>query len=88
MRTALFPQTFWEQLFPQICWNSILGVPIGGLIQIVGTPNGGFLLAVSTNLSEQYTFYNAAHFKDLYIQVGPTLMNFDLVLTLKVKPLI
>ena len=48
----------------------------------------GFLLAVPTNLSEQYTFYNAAHFKDLYIQVGPTLMNFDLVLTLKVKPLI
>ena len=28
--------------------------------KIVGTPNGGVLLAVPTNLSEQYTFYNAA----------------------------
>ena len=28
--------------------------------KIVGTANGGFLLAVPTNLSEQYTFYNAA----------------------------
>ena len=69
--TALFPQILWEQLFQQICWNSILGVPIGGLIQIVGTPNGGFLLAVSTNLSEQYTFYNAA-----IILLKPTNLRF------------
>ena len=27
---------------------------------IVGTPNGGFLLAVHTNLSEQTTIYNSA----------------------------
>ena len=28
--------------------------------KIVGTPNGGFLLAVPTTLSEQYIFYNVA----------------------------
>ena len=28
--------------------------------KIVGTPNGGFLLAVPTNLSEQTTIYNSA----------------------------
>ena len=60
MGTALFPQTLWEQLFPQICRNSILGVPIGGLIQVVGTPNGGFLLALPTNLLEKTTIYNSA----------------------------
>ena len=30
---------------------------------MVGTANGGFRLAVPTNLSEQYTFYNAADSK-------------------------
>ena len=33
--------------------------------KIVGIANGGFLLAVPTNLSEQYTFYNAASSKEL-----------------------
>ena len=28
--------------------------------KIVGTPNGGFLLTVPTNLSEQTTIYNSA----------------------------
>ena len=72
----LFPQSLSEQLFPQICRNRLLGVPIenkcvkgGGLLygglttvptNIVLTPNVAFLLAVPTNLSEQTTIYNSA----------------------------
>ena len=50
MGRALFPQTLWEQLFPQICQNSILGVPIEN--QCV---KGGGLLYGGT-----VYFYNAA----------------------------
>ena len=70
------PTNLSEQLFPQICRNRLLGVPIenkcvkgGGLLygglttvptNIVLTPNVAFLLAVPTNLSEQTTIYNSA----------------------------
>ena len=43
MGTALFPQTFWEQLFPQFCRNSILGVPIDNqYVKGGGLLYGGF----------------------------------------------
>ena len=61
MRTALFPQKLWEQLFPQIWRNSILGVPIenqcvkgGGLLYGgLWEQKIGSLLDVPTNLWEQ-----------------------------------
>ena len=47
--------------FPIGCSDKFVGTTVP--TKIVGTPNGGFLLAVLTNLSEQYTFYNAAYCK-------------------------
>ena len=47
-----------ENWFPIGCSDKFVGPTVP--TKIVGTANGGFLLAVPTNLSEQYTFYNAA----------------------------
>ena len=50
-----------ENWIPIGCSDKFVGTTIP--TKIVGTPNRGFLLVVPTNLSEQYTFYNAAwHF--------------------------
>ena len=44
--------------FPIVCSDKFVGIIVPTMI--VGTPNGGFLLAVHTNLSEQTTIYNSA----------------------------
>ena len=48
-----------ENWFPIGCSDKFVGLTVP--TKIVGTANCGFLLAVPTNLSEQYTFYNAAY---------------------------
>ena len=40
------------------CSDKFVGTTVP--TKIVGTPNGGFLLVVPTNLSEQTTIYNSA----------------------------
>ena len=47
-----------ENWFPIGCSDKFVGTTVP--TKIVGTPNGGFLLAVPTNLSEQTTIYNSA----------------------------
>ena len=44
--------------FPIVCSDKFVGIIVPTMI--VGTPNGGFLLAVHTNLSKQTTIYNSA----------------------------
>ena len=51
-----------ENWFPIGCSDNFLGPTVP--TKIVGTENGGLLLAVPTHLSEQYTFYNAAYYQD------------------------
>ena len=48
-----------ENWFPIGCSDKFVGTTVP--TKIVGTPNGGFLLAVPTNLSEQTTIYNSAY---------------------------
>ena len=45
-------------MFPKNLSEQLVGTTVP--TKIVGTPNGGFLLAVPTNLSEQTTIYNFA----------------------------
>ena len=47
-----------ENWFPIGCSDKFVGTTVP--TKIVGTANGGFLLAVPTNLSEQTTIYNSA----------------------------
>ena len=47
-----------ENWFPIGCSDKFVGTTVP--TKIVGTPNGGFLLAVPTNLSEQTTIYDSA----------------------------
>ena len=47
-----------ENWFPIGCSDKFVGTTVP--TKIVGKPNGGFLLAVPTNLSEQTTIDNSA----------------------------